>query len=169
MSALINEIDWSILDHYHSCEEKWACFQSIINPGMDFLLPVKSTKLCNNEPPWMNYHLKSLIHQRQFVSGDIPKFKLLRNSVNREQNKCRINFFKSKIKQLKSSNPKQWWNSVKAICGMNPICRTNDFSHLIDPSGESNSQTQSLPDLANTINLPFLAPIVKTVCPHPGR
>jgi hypothetical protein len=157
MSAFINEIDWSILDHYHSCEEKWACFESIINTGMEILLPVKSIKLCNNEPPWMNYHLKSLIHQRQFAlaSGDISKFKLLRNSVNRE----RINFFEYKIKQLKSSNPKQWWNSVKTICGMNPICRTNDFSRLIDPSGESNSQTQSLADLANTINLSFLAPM----------
>lgn len=84
MSAFINEINWSILDHYRSCEGKLACFESIVNTKIDILLLMNSIKLCSNELPWMNYHLKSLIHQRQLAiaTGDILKFKLLCNSIS---------------------------------------------------------------------------------------
>ena len=81
------------------------------------------------------------------------------SAVNRERKKCRSKFYESKVKQLKSSHPKQWWKSIKALCGMNPVSSASTLSHLIAPSREPNLQSQSLSDLANTINQTFLSPM----------
>ena len=59
--------------------------------------------------------------------------------VNRERKKCRSKFYESKVKQLKSSHPKQWWKSIKALCGMNRVSNASTFSHLIASSRESNA------------------------------
>ena len=111
MGAFINDFDWSILNQFQTCEEKLNYFQAVISTGMDILLPVKKSRICNNEPPWMNHHLKSLIHKRQLAlaTGNKHRFNHLRNAVNRERKKCRSKFYESKVKQLKSSHPKQWW------------------------------------------------------------
>ena len=67
MGAFVNDFDWSILNQFQTCEEKLNYFQSVISTGMDILLPVKKSSICNNEPPWINHHLKSLIHKRQLA------------------------------------------------------------------------------------------------------
>ena len=50
---------------------------------------------------------------------------------------------------------------------MNPVSSASTFSHLIAPSREPNSQSQSLLDLANTINQTFLSPMeqFQPLCP----
>ena len=161
MGAFINDFDCSILNQFQTCEEKLNYFQSVISTGMDILLPVKKSRIRNNEPPWMNHHLKSLIHKRQLAlaTGNKHQFNHLQNIVNRERKKCRSKFYESKVKLLKSTHPKQWWKSIKVLCGMNPVSSASTFSHLIAPSREPNSQSQSLPDLANTINQTFLSPM----------
>jgi hypothetical protein len=113
MSSFVSEIDWSILDLYDTCESKLSAFESIVNTGMDILLPTKVVKIYNNEPAWVTPKLKSLIHQRQkaLASGNQVHFKRLRNQVNRERKSCRGAFYTAKVKQLKESKPKQWWKS----------------------------------------------------------
>jgi hypothetical protein len=83
----------------------------------------------------MTHHLKSLIHQRwkALANGQDLLFKSLRNRVNRERKLSRSKFFDTKVKELKSSNPKLWWKSVKTLCGMVPLARSNDFRHLLNP------------------------------------
>ena len=159
MGAFINDFNWSILNQFQTCEQKLNYFQSVISTGMDILLPVKKSRICNNEPSWMNHYLKSLIHKRQLAitTGNKHRFNHLRNAVNQERKKCRSKLYESKVKQLKSSHPKQWWKSIKALCGMNPVSSASTFSHLIAPNREPNSQSQSLLDLANTINRTFLS------------
>ena len=146
MGAFINDFDWSILNQFQTCEEKLNYFQAVISTGMDILLPVKKSRTCNNEPPWMNRHLKSLIHKRQLAlaTGNKHRFN--------HPIQCRSKFYESKVKQLKSSHPKQWWKSIKVLCGMNLVSSASTFSHLIAPSRETNLQSQSLSDLANTIS-----------------
>ena len=108
MGAFINDFDWSVLNQFQTCEKKLNYFQSVISTGMDILLTVKKSRICNYEPPWMNHHLKSLIHKRQLALATANKhrFNHLRNAVNRERKKCRSKFYESKVKQLKSSHPK---------------------------------------------------------------
>ena len=110
ISTFITEFDWSVLDSFPSCDEKWSVFESIIRPGMDILLPTKTVKKYLNESPWMTQHLKSLIRQRQkaVANGRNQLFKSLRNRVNRERKQCPSKYFDSKVSQLKVSDPKQW-------------------------------------------------------------
>ena len=138
---------YDVLVHYYpSCEEKWASFELIIHLAIDILLPVKNVKKCTNEPPWMTHHLKSLVRQRQkaLASGNHQLFKNLRNSVNCERKQCRSKFFDTNVKQLRISNPKQWRKSVKSLCGMDPVTRTNNLRHLLNPSSDEHAQRESL-------------------------
>ena len=166
-STFITEFDWSILDSLSSCDEKWSAFESIIRFGMDILLPTKTIKKRLDDPPWMTQHLKSLIQQRQksLAKGHDQLFKSLRNRVNRERKQCRSKYYDSKVSQLKLSDPKQWWKSVKYLCGMDPVNHKYDLRHLQslsstgDETSETNEGNASLSHLANTINQTFLEPM----------
>lgn len=112
-----------------TCDEKWTAFESIICAGMDTLLPVKTIKKYPNEPPWMIQELKSLIQQRQkaLANEQIQLFKRLRNRISRERKHCWSKYFDTKVSQLKVSDPKQRWKSIKSLYGMDPFSRRNDL------------------------------------------
>ena len=134
---------------------------------MDILLHTKTIKKRLDDPPWMTQHLKFLIQQRQkaLAKGHDQLFKSLRNRVNRERKQCRSKDYDSKVSQLKVSDPKQWWKSVKYLCGMGPVNHKYDLRHLQslsstgDKTNETNEGNASLSQLANTINQTFLEPM----------
>ena len=112
----------------------------------------------------LSQHLISLIRQRQnaLANGRDKLFKSLRNRINRERKQCQSKYFDSKVNQLKISDPKQWWKSVKSLRGMDPITQKNDFRHLQNlstPGDETNSGNTILLQLVNNINQTFLAPL----------
>lgn len=154
ISSFLGNIDWSIISSFPTCEARLGFFENIVQIGLDNIAPIKPHVVHDNEPPWINPHFKSLIKQRQnaLSNGDMPKFRSLRNIVNRERKKCRSNFFSSKVQQLKETKPKNWWKAVKAISGMDPISSSINLSHLIGPNSTDY-------DLANTINKAFLEPM----------
>jgi hypothetical protein len=55
----------TLLDTGHSCKEKTSLFQTIINNGLDSIIPLRNKTVRLNEPPWMNTTLKGLIRKRQ--------------------------------------------------------------------------------------------------------
>lgn len=65
------------------CEDKVTLLESIINTGMDMLLPLKYKTVNASEPPWINKQLKYLIRKRQkaLEQGDRVLFLQLRNLV----------------------------------------------------------------------------------------
>jgi hypothetical protein len=63
------------------------------------------------------------------------------------------NYYKTKVDNLKQSNPKHWWREVKRINGMVSL------SSLQDCIQSENLEHLSLADLANAINNAFLEPI----------
>ena len=82
---------------------------SIINYGLNLIMPEQSIKIHHNDRPWVNSSLKSLINRRQkaLASGDITLFKLLRNKVNRERKRCRkLYTIKQKFAIYVTLNPK---------------------------------------------------------------
>ena len=50
-----------------------------------------------------------------YSKGNRQKFKLLRNKVNNEIKKEKQKFYGSKVKPLRSGNPKLWWKGIKRI------------------------------------------------------
>ena len=92
MRKYLEEVDVkSIIDAKRSCERKTQMLESIINFGLDTLLPIKTKIKFSNEPPWMSQSLKQLIRRRQRAlnQSDQSIFRALRNQVNRQRKTCR--------------------------------------------------------------------------------
>ena len=66
-----------------SCEEKITILQTIVQFGLDSVLPLKTKTVHLTEPPWISPVLKNLIKKRQraLSQGDYAHFRVLRNSL----------------------------------------------------------------------------------------
>ena len=126
-------IDWSILDSVQDCESKLQLFQDLVKIGLDSIMPLKTVKLHVNDPPWVTAEFKALIKARQkaFAQGDTEGYRHLRNITNRERKVWRRKIYASKVANLKTTKPSQWWREVKMIAGMTPATGGEDIrSHL---------------------------------------
>ena len=93
---------------------------SIINYGLNLIMPERTSTIHPNDRPWINNNLKLLIKRRQkaFASGNVTLFKLLRNKVNRERKRCRKTYYQTKVHKLRDTKPSDWWREVKQLRGM---------------------------------------------------
>ena len=94
-----------------SCESKVSMLQTILQNGLDIILPLKSKTVYPNEPPWINTTLKKLIKkcQRALNQGDHAEFKLLRNRVNREHKMYHSKYYECRVQHLKECSLAGWW------------------------------------------------------------
>lgn len=154
LGRYLRDIDWSIIQTTPSCEEKSNLFGSLINLGLDVIMPIKKVKLHHNDPPWITKKFKHLVKQRQkaFSRGDKISFNRYRNQINRERKSLRETFYSSKVKDLKESNPKAWWREVKRISGASAIKQSDLISQMQIESFDNLSPTE----IANLINKSFL-------------
>ena len=116
MRTYLDEVDLGrLVGCKESPEEKTLVLETIIETGLDFVLPFKSKTIIANEPPWISKHLKSLIHERQraLARGDKDCFRRLRNRVNRLRKSCRAKYSKSNVEHLRNCEPRRWWKEVK--------------------------------------------------------
>ena len=82
--------------------------------------PLKATRVHTKDKPWITQSFKDLINQRQAaLYKDRAKYRTLRNPINREKTKLRRLFFKRKISQITTNDPKQWWKHIKEVVGLN--------------------------------------------------
>ena len=151
----LNEIDWSFLDSPNSIDAKGCYFTDMLSIGLSYILPEKRFMVHPNDHPWINEDLRRLIklRQRALFAGNTTLFKLCRNRNNRKRKNCKADYYKSKVENLKHSNPKQWWREVKHISGM-----------ISSPSLQNcikieNLDNLPISDLANAINNAFLEPM----------
>ena len=80
--------------------------------------PKRLVKFHGEDKPFVTGKIKRLMADRDpaYTKGNIQKFKLLRNKVNNEIKKKKQKFYGSKVKPLRSSNPKELWKGIKRIC-----------------------------------------------------
>lgn len=139
-------------------EEMWNTFYTIVHTGLDLLMPIKKTKVCSADAPWMTRKLKSLIQKRQRAFNTkgsySTSFKYYRNLVNRVRKTCRAEYYNSKIQHLKGEQPKRWWAEVKRLSGMK--AQTSDLVSQIDIDDFSKLTHK---DQADTINAALLEPL----------
>ena len=66
MRTYLQEVDaHTLVGNAHGCTEKVTTFQSIIQHGLDSVLPLRSKTIHSRDPPWVNSALKDLIRRRQ--------------------------------------------------------------------------------------------------------
>ena len=93
------------------------------------------------------------LRQRALFAGNTTLFKLYQNRINGKRKNCKADYYKSKVENLKHSNPKHWWREVKHISG-----------RISSPSLQNCIKFENLgnlpmSDLANAINNAFLEPM----------
>ena len=134
-------------------------FQSIIQHGLDSVLPLRSKTIHSRDPPWVNLAVKDIIRRRQraLAENNQPMFRFLRNRVNRERKFCRQRYYDSKVSQLKECKPSAWWKEVKKLSGMSSAVRDSD--ELMRSLQHISEESLSASDLANLINDTFLSPM----------
>ena len=68
----LQEVDaYTLVGNVHGCAEKVSIFQSIIQHGLDSVLPLRSKAIHSRDPPWINSGLKDLIRWRQRALAEI--------------------------------------------------------------------------------------------------
>ena len=80
---------------------------------------MKSVKRNSNDQPWItdDFHRLIGLRQHHYHAGNEIAFRFFRNAVNRCRKNLKRRFYENKMKNLKSKNPKDWWNDVKEITG----------------------------------------------------
>ena len=105
MRTYLQEVDvHNLVGNAHGCAEKVSIFQSIIQHGLDSVLPLRSKTIHSRNPPWVNPALKDLTRRRQraLAENNQPMFRFLRNRVNRERKFCRQRYYD--LATLRSAN-----------------------------------------------------------------
>ena len=160
MRTYLQEVDaHTLVGNAHGSAEKVTTFQSIIQHGLDSVLPLRSKTIHSRDPPWVNPALKGLIRRRQraLAENNQPMFRFLRNRVNRERTFCKQRYHYSKVSQLKECKPSAWWKEVKKLSGMSSAVRDSD--ELMRSLKHISEESLSASDLANLINDTFLSPM----------
>ena len=105
-----------------SSERKVSMLQTILQTGLDIILPLKFKTVYPNEPPLVNPTSKKLIKKRQRAlnQGDHAEFKLLRNRVNRERKMCRSKYYECRVHHLKKCSPAVWWDWMMSLTPLGP-------------------------------------------------
>ena len=80
---------------------------------------VEVVKIHSADKPWMSLTLKHLITQRQrdFLSGDQVLWRHLRTKVRDEISKRKQSYYANKVRHLKTSDSRKWWDCVKQLSG----------------------------------------------------
>jgi len=71
-----------------------------------------------------------LIQQRQYAwqQGNKPRYKVIRNQVQREASKLRRKYYSKHVHSLRRSGPRQWWSEVKKLTGQSSTCPLNTIA-----------------------------------------
>lgn len=112
----ITHHDWSSVSNVHDVNEKCDRFYSELNPAIDSHFPIKSVRLHEDDKPWITTKIKCLIRQRQqLFNSRSPDWTNIRNQIQREIQKAKIDFYHNRVHRLKQENPSSWYRYIKLM------------------------------------------------------
>ena len=138
LNNALDNIDWPNIYFLYSIDDKINFLQEKVLSLFDKYVPEKNLILTKNNKPWFNKYIKELINKRDLAYKKWKKFKFddfyvqfksLRILVNKEINKAKREFYKSKFE--KNIGSKKTWNLIRNI-GLNKNKYESDTS-AIDP------------------------------------
>ena len=94
-------------------------FSQQLNSAVNQIFPKKVVKIHNSDKPWLTPILKQLIIERQkaFYSGENDLWRFYLRKVRNEISSRKRSFYSNKVQNLKSSNPRKWWDCINQISG----------------------------------------------------
>mgnify|MGYP001548856308 CR=1 FL=1 len=144
----LKQINWTPLFRLDTCQQMISYFYSLVLHLLDCYMPVFLTSISNLDKPWVTQTFRELVKQRQraYMAGQMPRYRKLRNKVQRMAAKLRKQYYTRKIEALHSADSHSWWKKTKQFLHLK---HSNPFHHL--------EQTNSTTSLADTINEFFVS------------
>jgi len=142
----LNSVNWLPLYKMNDVDLMITYFYSTVTALIDEYLPERIVVRHTSNKPWVTEEFIRLIRQRQhaWTTGNITRFKSLRNRVNRLSHTLRQRFCKRRIQSLRRCNASNWWRETKKLTGQSS---KSDLSGLADMNCEGDIQ-----QLTNIIN-----------------
>lgn len=112
-------------------------FTKDLSSASDIYFPSKYVKIHPMDKPWMSPEIKALILERQraYLNGPEEKWRRLRNKVREVITRRKCEFYKNKVNNLKSTDPRKWWSMVNKLAGKasspNELSYTDEEGRII--------------------------------------
>ena len=119
LAHALKNFNWCSLYRMDFCDDMLTYFTDVLTAMLDCYMPLCPFKHHSSEKPWVSDSFRQLIRRRQFAfrSGNVAQYKKLQNATQRAAKQLRQQYYNRKIKQLRSSDPRKWWQSVKRFIG----------------------------------------------------
>jgi hypothetical protein len=119
LAQAIENVNWRPLYAMQTCDEMVTHFYSTVTGLVDYYLPLLTVKRHTADKPWVTDQFRRLIRCRQnaWRNGEMVRFKALRNKIQRLARQLRRKFYARRMQGLRTSNPRNWWRTVKQLTG----------------------------------------------------
>ena len=116
----LQNFDWSPMSSMPDCSTMLSFFNNGIQDLLDLYLPSYTVKRHSTDKPWVNDSFRRFVRIRQhaFRQGNIEKYRLFRNKIQRLAKSLRKKYYENRMVDLRSGDPRNWWMKVKQITGM---------------------------------------------------
>ena len=119
LGQAIADTNWTPLYRINTCDEMTQSLYSTVTRLVDYYLPLMTVKCHTTDKPWVTDQFRRLIRCRQYAlkTGQATRYRAYRNRVQRMSRTLRRKYYARKMKQLRNSDPRTWWRSVKLLTG----------------------------------------------------
>jgi len=119
LGRALTSIDWTPLFQMNDVEAMTSYFYTTVTSLVNTYLPERIVVRHTANKPWVTDDFCRLVRQRQYAwtSGDMVKYRALRNRVNRLSFTLRKRFCQKRIQNLRRCNASNWWRETKRLTG----------------------------------------------------
>ena len=118
-SFWIRNQNWSEVLSAETVDEKSEILQNLLLSKCNEFLPLKKRKISSDDQPFCTEEMKRIkrLKTREFHKHRRSiKWRELNVRYKKEVSSAKKNYYKNIIKDLKVSNPSQWYSKLKRIC-----------------------------------------------------
>ena len=146
LARALTSINWTQLYHMNDVEAMTSHFYATVTSLVNMYLPERTVVRHTTNKPWVTDDFCRLVRQRQYAwtSGDMVKYRALRNRVNRLSVTLRKRFCQKRIQNLRRCNASNWWKETKRLTGQS---NKSDLAGLA--ASECDGDFQQLSELIN--------------------
>ena len=136
---LIRKQSWEQIKNTHSVNMKAEMLHQTVMNKVSLCFPEKNIKVTSDDSPWCNEKVKKLkrLKAREYRKHrSSTKWKSLNEVYKTSLGEAKTKYYKNIVKDLKLSNPSQWYSKLKRICSYDQqkfeplVC--SEIEHLSD-------------------------------------
>ena len=118
MTKVLDNFCWDSIENMNDANKQLATFQQIVYNMFDNCFPSKSQEITTENELWFNEKLSKLKKRksREFNKNRrSSKYMRLQKVYKQQLSESKRLFYRNKVRQLKSSDSKQWWRKMKKL------------------------------------------------------